>query len=262
MSLYKGNNLISGHQVLYSTTGNNTDGAMTQDATTDELNGKVSKSGDTMTGALNIDTTDAATNIDFGTNLTIGTAPATNTYRRVKMTDSSDNELACIQLENTVSNGISQTGSVLIARNKKSDNTGITAYFGIYSGANGTNNVLADAQTKAGLANLSFPSYSYASLTKGSSGTQYTAPADGFVFWRDKASAISQYIAIMRLLKTNGTTDRWIESSVMWSHTANTDLYAWAMFRKGDTFRLNYNAAGSSSLTYLLFVYAQAEAIN
>lgn len=40
MSLYKGNNLISGHQVLYSTTGNNTDGAMTQKATTTELNGK------------------------------------------------------------------------------------------------------------------------------------------------------------------------------------------------------------------------------
>lgn len=40
MSLYKGNNLISGHQVLYSTTGNNTDGAMTQSVTTTELNGK------------------------------------------------------------------------------------------------------------------------------------------------------------------------------------------------------------------------------
>lgn len=41
MSLYKGNNLISGHQVLYSTIGNNTDGAMTQDAVTDELSTKV-----------------------------------------------------------------------------------------------------------------------------------------------------------------------------------------------------------------------------
>jgi hypothetical protein len=35
MSLYKGNNLISGHQVLYSTTGQNTDGAMTQKAVSD-----------------------------------------------------------------------------------------------------------------------------------------------------------------------------------------------------------------------------------
>ena len=35
MSLYKGNNLIAGHQVLYSTTGQNTDGAMTQKACTD-----------------------------------------------------------------------------------------------------------------------------------------------------------------------------------------------------------------------------------
>lgn len=67
MSLYKGTNLISGHQVLYSTTGNNTDGAMTQAATTSELNNKVDlnysnadyqpvdKAGDTMTGNLLID---------------------------------------------------------------------------------------------------------------------------------------------------------------------------------------------------------------
>lgn len=35
MSLYKGTDLISGHQVLYSTTGSNTDGAMTQKACAD-----------------------------------------------------------------------------------------------------------------------------------------------------------------------------------------------------------------------------------
>lgn len=35
MSIYKGNNLISGHQVLYSMTGQNTDGAMTQKAVSD-----------------------------------------------------------------------------------------------------------------------------------------------------------------------------------------------------------------------------------
>lgn len=35
MSLYKGDNLISGHNILYSTTGQNTDGAMTQKAVSD-----------------------------------------------------------------------------------------------------------------------------------------------------------------------------------------------------------------------------------
>ena len=44
MSLYKGNTLISGHQVLYSTTGQNTDGAMTQKAVTDALDTKVNTS--------------------------------------------------------------------------------------------------------------------------------------------------------------------------------------------------------------------------
>ena len=38
MSLKLGNTDIAGTQVLYSTTGNNTDGAMTQNATTTELN--------------------------------------------------------------------------------------------------------------------------------------------------------------------------------------------------------------------------------
>ena len=37
MSLYKGNTLISGHQVLYSVTGSNIDGAMTQKACTDNF---------------------------------------------------------------------------------------------------------------------------------------------------------------------------------------------------------------------------------
>lgn len=57
MSLYKGNNLISGHQVLYSTTGNNTDGAMTQDATTSELNNKanINLSNLTATSSTNFD---------------------------------------------------------------------------------------------------------------------------------------------------------------------------------------------------------------
>lgn len=40
MSLKLGNTNIAGTQVLYSTTGNNTDGAMTQAATTTELNNK------------------------------------------------------------------------------------------------------------------------------------------------------------------------------------------------------------------------------
>ena len=46
MSLKLGNTNIAGTQVLYSTTGNNTDGAMTQKATTTELNNCVHKTDD------------------------------------------------------------------------------------------------------------------------------------------------------------------------------------------------------------------------
>lgn len=54
MSLYKGNNLISGHQVLYSTTGQNTDGAMTQKAATDTF-ANVDLSNLDATATANID---------------------------------------------------------------------------------------------------------------------------------------------------------------------------------------------------------------
>ena len=51
MSLKLGNTNIAGIQVLYSTTGNNTDGAMTQKATATELNNCVHKTGnETITG--------------------------------------------------------------------------------------------------------------------------------------------------------------------------------------------------------------------
>lgn len=43
MSLYKGTNLIAGHNILYNTTGQNTDGAMTQKVCTDELDNKLNK---------------------------------------------------------------------------------------------------------------------------------------------------------------------------------------------------------------------------
>lgn len=51
MSLKLGNTNIAGTQILYSTTGNNTDGAMTQAATTTELNNCVHKTGnETISG--------------------------------------------------------------------------------------------------------------------------------------------------------------------------------------------------------------------
>lgn len=52
MSIYLGTNKIAGGCYLYSSTGNNTDGAMTQNACTVNF---VNKSGDTMTGALMIE---------------------------------------------------------------------------------------------------------------------------------------------------------------------------------------------------------------
>ena len=68
MSLRLGNTNIAGPQILYSTTGSGTDGAMTQATTTIELDNCVHKTGDeTITGnkTISIDNLDLSQNIYF-----------------------------------------------------------------------------------------------------------------------------------------------------------------------------------------------------
>lgn len=84
MSLKLGNTNIAGTQILYSTTGNNTDGAMTQAVTTTQLNLKandadvVHKTGDETVSGVKTFNDAVFTNSSFNKtfNITRGTAPS------------------------------------------------------------------------------------------------------------------------------------------------------------------------------------------
>ena len=98
MSLKLGNTDIAGTQVLYSTTGNNTDGAMTQAATTTELDNCVHKTGDeTISGVKTVDSNiisnaDRWNIISQHNNITLGSAPSSNIWTGIQCQDSSNTE--------------------------------------------------------------------------------------------------------------------------------------------------------------------------
>lgn len=96
MSLKLGNTNIAGTQVLYSTTGNNTDGAMTQNATTTQLNLKandadvVHKTGnETINGVKTF-----IDNIQRNVNVIRGQTPATSSWNDINFVDNNGKWLA------------------------------------------------------------------------------------------------------------------------------------------------------------------------
>lgn len=85
MSLYKGNNLISGAMPNSA----NQSLSNLNSAGQDIIDGKVSKSGDTMTGALSIDTDGVNLNLN-NPNLTKGTNPSSTKRLSILMNDGSN----------------------------------------------------------------------------------------------------------------------------------------------------------------------------
>ena len=102
-------------------------------------------------------------------------------------------------------------------------------------------------------AKASMPSGNYDTLTLGASGTEYTAPSDGWVYWRKQYSAAGQYIVIMK----KNSDEQEYEAAVTWSATSGGSIYAFQPMKKGDWFKLNYTATGTSGLQFLYFVYAE-----
>lgn len=113
-----------------------------------------------------------------------------------------------------------------------------------------------DYNDSSTISGWSMPSDRSIDLTLGASGASYTAPANGKIYWRKKASAVRQYIA---LIKTTNSRSVQTEAGVMWAVGANDDIYANIEVRKGEVFRTNYTAGGSSAAEYLRFVYAEGE---
>lgn len=106
------------------------------------------------------------------------------------------------------------------------------------------------------ISNFPMPSNRYINLIPDVSGTEYTAPAAGWIYVRKKASAVNQYVALRKKMFDN----KYIEASVMWSQAATTDMYVNMPVRKGEVFQLTFTTAGTSEAEFFIFVYANGAA--
>ena len=105
-------------------------------------------------------------------------------------------------------------------------------------------------QAKISIAHNAMPSDTYEDLTLGASGTEYTAPADGYFFVAKQASGANQRLAIFNIT-TSSTTK--VGSSIF-SNASGNNLMAYAPVRKDDKVIVNYTASGVSEFR---FIYAQ-----
>lgn len=104
-----------------------------------------------------------------------------------------------------------------------------------------------DHVTFGGASTLSMPSNLYNNLTLGSSGTTYTAPADGWYSIRKKASATAQALIMVNTSRSIGFADN--------AQNNGSEMIAYVPVRRGDTVKIDYSLGGST--TYFRFIYAE-----
>jgi hypothetical protein len=102
---------------------------------------------------------------------------------------------------------------------------------------------------KSYFSGIGMPSDTYENLTLGSSGSTYTAPANGYVAICKMATRANQSVNI----SCNGM------NSFAWSHVGSINIFAWLPVKKGDVFTVTYSAAGTHDANYFRFVYAEGE---
>lgn len=110
-----------------------------------------------------------------------------------------------------------------------------------FSNVNNTANIL--------MAHNAMPSSLSDTLTLGASGTQYTAPADGYVFLTKTANATNQYAEVV----TASYRD------TRYATASNQILRAFCLISKGSTFIVNYNAGGDGSLKFIYAIGSESE---
>ena len=98
------------------------------------------------------------------------------------------------------------------------------------------------------MSGMGMPSNSYIDLTLGASGSTYTAPANGWIFFRVNGVPSGGYISITNSLFPSG-----IKS--MQSNNTAQYLQIFIPVIKNSIYTLEYSTAGSA--TFLYFVYAQ-----
>lgn len=101
------------------------------------------------------------------------------------------------------------------------------------------------------MAHNAMPSNTYTDLTLGASGTEYIAPADGYVYLAKIAGSDFYYAEIYAVLDGTNNT-----AYGVWDDAYRTSPIALVLpVRKGVKFKVEYNATGTTN--YFRFIYAQ-----
>lgn len=99
------------------------------------------------------------------------------------------------------------------------------------------------------MAHMAMPSTRYVDLTLGASGATYTAPADGYVVFRNNVTAVGQDI---QLQNASTKIQTWINSS-----KASGVIGCWIPAEKGQNITLVYTMPANGANMIFRFVYAE-----
>ncbi len=99
-------------------------------------------------------------------------------------------------------------------------------------------------------AKASMPSTKYIDLTLGISGSNYTAPANGWIYVSKIPSGVNSYLKVYIPLKK-------YETGTQISTTGYMNCMAFLPIQKGDIFEVLYNTTGQT--VYFRFIYAEGE---
>lgn len=94
-----------------------------------------------------------------------------------------------------------------------------------------------------------FPGSNYEDLELGTSGTKYTAPANGYFYLQKVTSSTSQWVWVFN--QTRGY------SSCAQVYSSGNKAVASVQAQKGDIVLITYTAAGATD--YFRFIYAEGE---
>lgn len=94
-----------------------------------------------------------------------------------------------------------------------------------------------------------FPSSNFEDLELGASGTEYTAPANGYFYLQKVTSSTSQWVWVFN--QTRGY------SSCAQVYPSGNKAVASVQAQKGDIVLITYTAAGATD--YFRFIYAEGE---
>ena len=116
-------------------------------------------------------------------------------------------------------------------------------------------NITPTQNVKSEITSWGMPSDSYIDITLGSSGSTYTAPANGYIFLtKTTGSSVDQSC---QLFVNGSSRDTCDYMSSMTTHPTQSTCSTWVPVKKNDVIKYAYTASGS--LAHFRFIYAKGE---